>query len=40
VVERLGDRADELFGLLGPWARAIVAGGGYPVDPTNLAVKG
>jgi hypothetical protein len=40
VVERLGDRADELFALLGPWARAIVAGGGYPVDPTNLAVKG
>jgi hypothetical protein len=40
VVERIGDRADELFGLLGPWARAIVEGGGYPVDPTNLAVKG
>jgi hypothetical protein len=40
VVERLGDRADELFGLLTPWARAIVDGGGYPVDPTNLRVKG
>jgi hypothetical protein len=40
VVERIGDRADELFALLGPWARAIVDGGGYPVDPTNLAVKG
>jgi hypothetical protein len=40
VVDRLGDRADELFALLGPWARAIVAGGGYPVDPTNLRVKG
>jgi hypothetical protein len=40
VVERLGDRAEELFALLGPWARAIVAGGGYPVDPTNLRVKG
>jgi hypothetical protein len=40
VVERLGDRADELFALLGPWARTIVAGGGYPVDPTNLGVKG
>jgi hypothetical protein len=40
VVERLGDRAEELFALLGPWARAIVAGGGYPVDPTSLRVKG
>jgi hypothetical protein len=40
VVERIGDRDDELFALLRPWARAIVAGGGYPVDPTNLSVKG
>jgi hypothetical protein len=40
VVERLGARAEELLALLGPWARAIVAGGGYPVDPTNLRVKG
>jgi hypothetical protein len=39
-VDNLGDRADELFALLGPWARAIVDGGGYPVDPTNLGVKG
>jgi hypothetical protein len=36
VVERLGDRADELFGLLQPWTDAIVAGGGYPVDPSQL----
>lgn len=40
VVERLGDRAEELFALLAPWARTIVAGGGYPVDPKNLGVKG
>lgn len=36
LVERLGDRADELFGLLEPWSKAIVAGGGYPVDPSAL----
>lgn len=36
VVVRIGDDADELFGLLEPWAQAIVAGGGYPVDPTRL----
>jgi hypothetical protein len=35
-VERLGDGADELFALLTPIARAIVAGGGYPTDPTKL----
>jgi Helix-turn-helix family len=40
VVERLDDRADELFALLRPWARAIVEGGGYPADPKNLRVKG
>ncbi len=39
VVERLDDRADELFALLGPWAEAIVAGGGYPVAPKNISVK-
>ena len=36
VIDRLGDRADELFGLLEPWSQAIVAGGGYPVDPSKL----
>jgi hypothetical protein len=36
IVERLGDRADELFGLLEPWSQAIVAGGGYPVDFSKL----
>lgn len=36
-VERLGDRAGELFELLAPMARAIVDGGGYPVDPSALA---
>jgi hypothetical protein len=40
VVDRLGDRAEELFSLLRPWARAIVDGGGYPTDPKNLRVKG
>jgi hypothetical protein len=27
---------DELFALLEPWAKAIVASGGYPVDPSQL----
>jgi hypothetical protein len=36
-VERLGNRADELFELLAPMARAIVDGGGYPTDPSTLA---
>ena len=36
VVERLGDRFDELFAWLEPWSAAIIAGGGYPVDPTRL----
>jgi hypothetical protein len=40
VTERLDGRADELFALLDPWADAIVAGGGYPVSPKNLGVKG
>jgi helix-turn-helix protein len=40
VVERLAERSDELFTLLGPWARAIVDGGGYPADPRNLRVNG
>ncbi|MGH8984949.1 MAG: SCO6745 family protein [Acidimicrobiia bacterium] len=41
IVGHLGDRAEELFGLLEPWSQAIVAGGGYPVDFSKLrGVKG
>jgi hypothetical protein len=40
VTERLDGRADELFALIEPWSEAIVAGGGYPVSPKNLGVKG
>jgi hypothetical protein len=36
IVDRLGDRAGELFGLVEPWSKAIVAGGGYPVDFSQL----
>lgn len=36
VVDRLGDATEELFALLEPWSKAVVAGGGYPVDPTSL----
>jgi hypothetical protein len=36
VVERIGADAPELFALLEPWSAAIVAGGGYPVDPSRL----
>lgn len=36
VVERLGDDADELFGLLAPLSKAIVDAGGYPVDPSLM----
>lgn len=36
VMERLGDRTDELFALLAPRARAVVNGGGYPADPASL----
>lgn len=37
VVAALGDDADELFDLLEPWAKAIVASGGYPSDPSSLS---
>jgi hypothetical protein len=30
---------DELFGLLEPWAKAVVATGGYPVDPSQLTPR-
>ena len=36
VVEALGDDADELLDILEPWAKAIVASGGYPADPSSL----
>jgi helix-turn-helix protein len=36
IVEALGDDADELFAILEPWAKAIVASGGYPSDPSQL----
>lgn len=36
AVEALGDDADELFTLLEPWAKAVVASGGYPRDPSQL----
>ena len=36
VVEALGDDADELFGLLEPWATAVVESGGYPANPADL----
>jgi hypothetical protein len=37
VLEAIGADVEELIGLLSPWARAIVEGGGYPVDPSQLA---
>lgn len=40
VTERMAEHGDELLGLLGPWAEAIVAGGGYPTSPENLQVPG
>ncbi|MBA3655059.1 MAG: hypothetical protein H0W70_12805 [Actinobacteria bacterium] len=36
IVEALGDDADELFTILDPWAKAVVAAGGYPSDPSQL----
>ena len=37
VVEGLGDDAEELFALLEPWSKAVVASGGYPRDPSTLS---
>jgi hypothetical protein len=34
VVEALGDDADELFSVLEPLQKAVLAGKGYPVDPS------
>jgi hypothetical protein len=36
IVERLGDRADELFALVEPWSKAIVDNGGYPINFSQL----
>ncbi len=36
VLEALDDDLDELVDLLRPWAKAVVAAGGYPIDPSNL----
>ncbi|HKF91291.1 MAG TPA: hypothetical protein VKC52_07445 [Acidimicrobiia bacterium] len=36
VIDRLGDRAGELFSLIQPMAKTIVEGGGYPVDFSQL----
>lgn len=36
VVEALGDDAEEIFGILEPWTRAILDAGGYPVDPAEV----
>lgn len=37
IVEALGDDADELFDLLEPMSKAILAAGGYPSDPASLS---
>lgn len=36
VIDRLGDRADELFTSLAPWSRALVGEGGYPADVSAM----
>jgi hypothetical protein len=36
VIDRLGDGSGELFALLAPMSKAIVDGGGYPVDFSQL----
>lgn len=35
-IDRLGDRADELFALLEPWSQAMVGKDGYPSTPAAL----
>jgi hypothetical protein len=39
VVAALGDDLDELVDLVGPWAKQVVAAGGYPADPSNLDLR-
>ncbi|MGH2684141.1 MAG: SCO6745 family protein [Actinomycetota bacterium] len=36
IVAALGDDAEELFGILTPYADAILAAGGYPSDPRTM----
>lgn len=36
IVEALGGDADELFAILEPMSKAIIAAGGYPSDPSQL----
>ncbi len=36
VLDALGDDLDELLALTVPWAKAVVAAGGYPMDPSDL----
>ena len=36
ILDRLGDRAGELFSLIRPLAKTIVENGGYPVDFSQL----
>jgi hypothetical protein len=36
MIDRLGDRADELFALLDPWSAAMVGKDGYPASPAAL----
>jgi len=36
LVDALADDAEELFGIIGPWAKEIVRAGGYPADPTTF----
>ena len=36
VVEALGNDAEELFGLLRPWTKAVLEAKGYPRDPASV----
>jgi Helix-turn-helix family len=36
VIERLGDRAAELFAMLEPWSRAMVGPGAYPANVSAM----
>ena len=39
IVAALGDDVGELVNIIEPWAKAIVASGGYPTDPSQLVRK-
>ena len=39
VVAAIGDDLEELLGLVGPWAKQVVAAGGYPADPSDLNLR-